>query len=104
MHNLKDKLIKKLEKIKDLELRPSKVAGGFAFFLNNKEIAHFHHDNEIDCRLTKKLIKAEELIHPADSKFHKRGASSEWIELRFFSDEEVDRIVKLIKQLIKLNS
>ena len=103
MSKLKNKLVKLLEKIEGLESRPSKVAGGTALFLNNKEIAHFHHDNELDFRLTKKLIKSEGLIHPNDSKFHKRGPSSEWIELRFFSNEDVDRIVGLIKRFIEIS-
>jgi hypothetical protein len=101
MSKLKEQLLKKLEKIKGLESRPSKVAGGSALFLNNKEVAHFHHENELDFRLTKKLIKSEGLIHPNDSKFHKRSPSSEWIELRFYSKEDVDWITGLVASFVK---
>lgn len=59
MPKLRKELIKKLERISGLEDRPSKVAGGSAIFYNNKEIAHFHDDNEIDVRLTKKVIRKE---------------------------------------------
>jgi hypothetical protein len=98
MGKLKSDLIKKLEKIPGLEDRPSKVAGGSAIFYREKEIAHFHHDNEIDIRLTKKVIKKEGLNQPVDSKFHKhRTPSSEWIELRFRKQSDIDDVVRLFK-------
>ena len=98
---LKEQLIKELKKIKGLEDRPSKVSGGSAIFYNNKEIAHFHHDNEIDVRLTKKVIKLEKLNHPDDSKFHQRSPTSEWIELRFTRKEHLDEVVRLFKLALK---
>lgn len=59
MSKLRQELIKKLERIPGLEDRPSKVAGGSAIFYNDKEIAHFHNDNEIDVRLTRKFIRRD---------------------------------------------
>lgn len=50
--------------------RPSSVAGGTAFFYRGKEVAHFHHAHEWDLRLTKKVIQALGLVHPADSIYH----------------------------------
>lgn len=98
MATLKQLLVSKLEKIPGLEDRPSKVAGGSAIFYKNKEIAHFHNNNEIDIRLTKKVIKGQGLSQPTDSKFHHhRGPSSEWIELRFRSQGQVDEVVRLFK-------
>lgn len=88
--------------IPGLEDRPSIVAGGSAIFYKNKEIAHFHSGNEIDVRLTKKIIRAEGLIHPEGSKFHKtRGPSSEWIELQFTRVNHIDEVVRLFKLAIK---
>jgi hypothetical protein len=93
---LRRDLVAKLEKIKGLEDRPSKVAGGSAIFFKNKEIAHFHHDNEIDVRLTRKIIRAEGLNHPDDSKIHHhRSPSSDWIELRFTKPSHLDEVVRL---------
>ena len=98
MAKLRNDLIKKLEQIPNLEDRPSKVAGGSAIFYKNKEIAHFHHDNEIDVRLTKKIIRKEGLNHFDDSTVHKhRSPNSEWIELRFTKAKDVDEVVRLFK-------
>ncbi|MCB0393491.1 MAG: DUF5519 family protein [Bdellovibrionales bacterium] len=100
--SLREELIEKLEKIPGLEDRPSKVAGGSAIFFRNKEIAHFHHDNEIDLRLSKKLIKSEKLIHPKDSKVHSgRSPTSNWIELRFKTKKDIDNIVRLFRLAIE---
>jgi hypothetical protein len=95
---LKTELVKKLEAIKGLDDRPSKVAGGSAIFYKDKEIAHFHHDNEIDVRLTNKIIRKEGLNHFDDSSFHKhRSPSSQWIELRFNKPSDVTEVVRLFK-------
>lgn len=102
MGKLRSELIKKLEKIPGLEDRPSKVAGGSAIFYNGKEIAHFHDDNEIDVRLTKKVIRREGLNHPSDSTIHKhRSPNSEWIEIRFRKSGDVEEVVRLFKMALE---
>lgn len=102
MPRLSKQLIKKLLEIPKLEVQPSKVAGGFAIFFKDKEIAHFHHDNEIDVRLTRKVIRELKLEHPVDSKLHRgRANTSDWIEIRFYSSREVDSVIELFKLAIK---
>jgi hypothetical protein len=99
---LRADLIALLEKNKGLEDRPSKVAGGSAIFFREKEIAHFHNDNEIDVRLTSKVIRAEGLEHPRGSKFHAaRAKGSQWIELQFHSPEDLPEIARLFKLALK---
>lgn len=102
MSKLRSELVKRLERIPGLEDRPSKVGGGSAIFYNDKEIAHFHHNNEIDIRLTKKIIRQEGLNHPTDSEVHKhRSPSSEWIEIRFRRVQDLDEVVRLFKLALK---
>ncbi len=98
MAKLKKNLVKALEKIPGLEDRPSKVAGGSAIFYKDKEIAHFHHNNEIDVRLTKKIIRKEGLNHYDDSTIHKhRSTSSDWVEIRFNNTKDVAEVIRLFK-------
>ena len=98
MSRLRKQLVKKLAAIPSLEDRPSKVSGGSAIFYKNREIAHFHHDHEIDVRLTRKVIRQMKLEHPENSKLHRgRAKTSDWIELRFYKSSEVDKIVDLFK-------
>jgi hypothetical protein len=87
-----------LSEVVGLEERASKVAGGSALFYKGKEIAHFHSDNEIDVRLTKKVITSEGLSHPTDSEFHAdRAPSSQWFEMRYSKASDLKRVVRLFK-------
>ena len=98
MITLRRQLVGKLEKIPDIEQLPSKIAGGSAIFFKGKEVAHFHSNNKIDIRLTKSVIKAEGLEHPADSIFHTgRKPGSHWIELSFRTTSQMIEIVRLFK-------
>jgi Family of unknown function (DUF5519) len=99
--SLKRDLLQLLQGIEQLQALPSNVAGGTALFYKGKEFAHFHNDNEIDLRLTKTLIKSLGLSHPTRSAFHPtRAASSNWIEVRFYTMEEVNATAGLVRQAI----
>ncbi|MES1195458.1 MAG: luciferase family protein, partial [Steroidobacter sp.] len=87
------------------KLPPGRNDGFASFSYKSKDFAHFHsnNDNEIDVRLGKQIIKTHKVLRPADSKVHPdRAAGSPWIELRYTTLEEVDKIVRLV-QLAILN-
>lgn len=101
MTTLKQDLLDLLSSIDGFAAQPSRVAGGTALFYRGKEFAHFHHDNEIDLRLTRKVIRSMGLSHPPGSRLHPaRSASSQWIELRFHTDAEVRHVAELVKVAI----
>ena len=77
---------------------PDRDDGFCGLRYNGREIAHFHGFNELDLRLTKKVILSEGLVHPPDSTVHpKRGVGSHWIELRFNRKSDLDEIVRLVQ-------
>jgi hypothetical protein len=101
MSTLKKSLLALLEGIAKCEARPSNVAGGTALFFNCKEFAHFHNDNEIDLRLTRNVIKSLGFSQPSGSMHHPtRVASSQWIELRFHTESEAQKVAELVKLAI----
>ncbi len=101
MPSLKQDLLALLAPIEGFSSQPSRVAGGTALFYKGKELAHFHHDNEIDLRLTRNVIRSLGLSHPARSTQHPtRAPGSQWIELRFDSADEVHRVAELVKVAI----
>jgi Family of unknown function (DUF5519)/Domain of unknown function (DU1801) len=98
MASLKHQLLDLLASCEGLEARPSPVAGGTALFYRGREFAHFHHDQELDLRLTSRLIRSLGLSHPAGSRFHpSRSASSPWIELRFNTPAEVQQVAECVR-------
>ena len=98
----KHRLLSELEAIEGFEALTSKVAGGTALFYKGKEFAHFHNEEEIDLRLTRKVIKSMGLQHPPRSSHHPtRSASSNWIEVRFSSDAEAVQVAELVKVAIE---
>jgi hypothetical protein len=98
MSQLKEKLLVELRKIDGVQDRPSPVSGGTALFYSGKEFAHFHDDNELDLRLTKKRIQALGLTHPARSIHHpNRSPNSPWIEVRFYVEADVKSLENLVR-------
>ena len=98
MTTLKDRLLAELTSIDGVEDRPSPVAGGTALFYLGKEFAHFHNDNELDLRLTKRVIQDEALQHPSGSIHHPtRSFSSPWIEIRFTTANDIAQVARLVK-------
>lgn len=98
MPSPKQHLLALLGALEGVEARPSKVAGGMALFHRDQEIAHFHDDHEIDLRLTRRVIRSLGLTHPPRSSIHPaRAASSQWIEIRFETEAEAERIAELFR-------
>lgn len=99
---LRKKLIEKIAKlgVEDRPL-PGRDDGFSSLWYGGKAFAHFHNDNELDIRLTKPIIDREGLTHPANSIVHpKRGSKSHWIEIRFKTTKDLERVIDLVKMAI----
>ena len=101
MSDLKTKLIHELRKIDGVEDKPWPMAGGPELCYRGKSFGHFHNGNELDLRLTKKVIKRLGLSHPPDSVCHpKRSPNSPYFEVRFNSPGDFDNVIKLVSLAI----
>lgn len=95
---LLSRLLKEIESIPGVSTEVSPVAGGYCVVFKGKEFGHFHNEQEIDLKLTKKLIMENGLKHPADSSFHpNRSVNSPWIELRYSNVKEMKQVLQYIK-------
>ena len=98
MVQAKQQLLELLASVEGVTAEASPVAGGTALFFRGKEFAHFHSDNELDLRLTRKVIASLGLSHPPGSVHHPtRSTSSPWIEVRFKTKSEIQRVAELVK-------
>lgn len=103
MNPLKSERVKRLESISGVEHKtwPERQDGFSTLLFNEKEIGHFHNFNELDLRLGKTLIQQEGLSHHPDSVYHpKRSKQSQFVELRFNTPQDLDRIVELVQLLV----
>lgn len=100
MISLKNSLLRELGLLEGITEKtwPGREDGFSSLLYKGKEFAHFHNDHEIDLKLTRKIISAEGLQHPKNSRYHPdRSVSSPWIELQFHNDGDVSEIVRLVK-------
>ena len=100
---LRDQLVQRLAKLGvEHQPLPGRDDGFASLCYAGKALAHFHNDHEIDIKLTRALIEREGLVHPADSKVHPgRSRNSHWIEVRFTTSRQVERVVELVKLAIE---
>jgi hypothetical protein len=103
MAELRARLIDRVAKFGVQERRlPGREDGFSALSYGGKEFAHFHDDHELDIRLGRDAIRREGLTHPPNSVVHpKRAQSSHWIELRFHSTADLERVVRLVKLAVE---
>lgn len=66
-----------------------------AFWVNGKEVAHFHGEDGFELRLTKKEISANRPRLKADDRVELRKSSSDWLIVRFVAPRDVPFIVEL---------
>jgi hypothetical protein len=99
MPSLRKQLIARVAKLGIEERALSGRDDGFASLCyRGKSFAHFHHDNELDLRLTRSIIAREGLVHPPNSVVHpKRSKNAQWIELRLKTVADLDHVTRLVK-------
>jgi hypothetical protein len=99
---LRQELILRLEKLGVEHVPQQGRTDGFSSLnYHGKSFAHFHSDSELDLRLTKAVIEREGLVHPPGSRVHpNRSKGSQWIELRFTQNAQLNDIIRLVKLAI----
>jgi hypothetical protein len=77
---------------------PSAFGRRDAFWCNGKEIAHFDSADVVDLRLTKAVIRELRSALREDGRVELRKGSSDWIEVRVASNDDVDFVVELAER------
>ena len=86
-----------------VQLGTSRHTGAEAFFLGKTEIAHFHGDDEIDLRLTKRAQKEYAELVRGDSRVTFRESGSDWIAIEFERAADVAYVLKLVRLAVDAN-
>ncbi len=104
MASLRIQLIEKLEKIKGITVRLWKPDHHLmVIYYHDKEVAHFHGNNELDIRLSKEVVKRDGLTHAPDRIGHlNRKNGGRWLIVRFTRKHHLAEMERLIKLAITL--
>ena len=76
---------------------------GPALWVGKREVAHFDAECTLDVRLTKTEIRRRRDELNADARVTLRGNSSDWLELRVASDEDVEWAVSIVAAAVETN-
>ena len=103
MSALQKQLEKELLKIDDVEIRLYKKDSKLlCVYYKGKEFAHFHDDNELDIRLTHKIIKDYSLVHPTRSKSHpNRSKKTKTMLLPFKDSKQLSELIHIVKLVVQ---
>jgi hypothetical protein len=78
-------------------------ADGLAWWVNAKEIAHFHAGGEIEIRLTKAVIREQRAELRTDERVTLRPGTSDWLTVKVETKRDVDFVVGLVEQAAAAN-
>ena len=99
--SLQNKIIEKLLSFKELTNKKSRWKETNAFFLGNREIAHFEDTKSIDIRLTNFVQK--QLSDEMKKKIEFRLYHSDWITFHYSEEKDISELEILINLAIDAN-
>jgi hypothetical protein len=68
----------------------SRFGGRWAYFLDQREIAHLHGSHELDLRLTREVIRERQNTLRADPRLSFRPSPSDWLTVRLRDAKDVE--------------
>lgn len=95
---VRTRLVARLRGIEGVVESPSAFGAGNAFWCNGKEIAHFDSADVVDLRLTRSVIRELRPILRDDARVEFRKSSSDWIEVRVASNDDITFVVELAER------
>jgi hypothetical protein len=98
MTDLEHTLRQRLRRVDGVIESDSMFGEEMAYWVNGKEVAHFHGDRAVELRLTRSVIRALKPALRDDPRVQLRTSSSDWIVLSFESAEDIDFIVGLAER------
>jgi Luciferase len=102
--SVREELEQELARIPGLVRRPSRWGREHAYFVGDREIAHFHKDGRMDVRLTKELIRERKVEHALDERVHTRGPSAEWASVTLSTPTDLPLAISLVEEAMRANA
>jgi hypothetical protein len=100
----REELERRLAAVPDLERRSSRWGPLPAYYIGEREIAHFHKDGRLDVRLTRTEIRERKARAALDPRVETRGPTSEWVAVRASAFADLAFVVDLVESALRANS
>ena len=101
----REELDRRIAGISELARRaPSRFGHGFAYFVGNREVAHFHGDERMDIRLTRQVIRERVSEGAWDERVRTRGPSADWVTVRLERPTDVALAIALLEDAVRANA
>jgi hypothetical protein len=100
---VREDLERRLEGLAGLERRRSRFGHAFAYFVGDREVAHFHGDGRMDVRLTRELIRQLRTEGRLDPRVRTRGPSAEWVAVPVAETTDLELALVLVEEAVRAN-
>jgi len=74
-----------------------------AFYIGQREFAHFHHNGEIDVRLTRRYQQEYSGLLAKDKRIKFRERPSQWISIKFATTSDVGYAFSIVSLALRAN-
>jgi hypothetical protein len=102
--SVREELERRLAEIPGLTHRASRWGHSLAYFVGDREIAHFHGDGRMDVRLTKERIRELKAEHRLDGRVKTRGPSAEWAAVALSTPKDLPLALSLVEDAMRANA
>jgi hypothetical protein len=100
---MKVELLERIRAIPGVAIGEGAFAPGDAVWVGRREVAHFDADDALDVRLTKAVIHARRDELRANPQVSLRPGTSDWIEVRVATPDDLELAVLLVGQAVLAN-
>lgn len=99
--SLQKALSRSFSAMQNVSAQPSQFAPVPAFWIDGREFVHFHEEDVVDIRLTRKLISAKRKRLKEDPRVTLRN--SDWLTVRIEGEGDILFVLQLAKEAAKAN-
>ena len=101
--SVRDDIDRRLLAIPGVRRRRSRWGVEPAYYLGEREVAHFHRDGRLDVRLTKELLREMRSSGGPDPRVRVRGPSADWAAVTASDPSDIALIVELVEDAVRAN-
>jgi len=101
--SVRDEFERRILEIPGVTRRPSRWGRTSAYYVGDREIAHFHGDERLDVRLTREEIRRRKSERELDQRVRTRGPSADWVTVRLAEDRDILLALDLVEGAVQAN-